>query len=256
MGLNKLFMRKLSVSVDPSTDISSTSTKQLPALPQEAPRRPFISLWGAKSKRQSRPNRPAPSKKAAEVLGGKYLSKKHASLRSIDTEDITEPSMMGSWKSCRSEDYQKAVATTPLSEEARRSEWGRAIVDARRLPRTSKYANNHIMVNIERTKRTIPAVKRCSALDAVARWHAETMAAEGKVRHSDSRDLQARLKEQVGEHLGENVGAGESIRAIHHEMMQNVGDSRNMTDRRYKEMGMATARGKNGELFLCQIFRG
>ena len=100
------------------------------------------------------------------------------------------------------------------------------------------------------------AVKRCSALDAVARWHAETMAAEGKVRHSDSRDLQARLKDQVGEHLGENVGAGESIRAIHHEMMQNVGDSRNMTDRRYKEMGMATARGKNGELFLCQIFRG
>ena len=251
MGFTKLFQRKVSVSAD------IAPAKQIPNDLQKS-RRPTISLWGTKANRPSRAsrsNRPSPSKKAAEVLGGKYLSKKHASLRSIDTEEVTETSM-GSWKSCGSEDYKKA-ATTPLSEEAQRSEWGKAIVDARRLPRTSHFANNHIMVNMERSKRTVPAVKRCSELDAVARWHAEIMAAEGKVRHSDSKDLQAQLTDdKVGEHLGENVGAGESIRAIHHEMMQNLGDSRNMTDRRYKEMGMATARGKNGELFLCQIFRG
>ena len=247
MGLTKLFQRKVSVSAD------IAPAKQIP---NDLPKRrlPTISLWGTKADRPSRPNRPAPSKQAAEVLGGKYLSKKHASLRSIDTEEVTETSM-GSWKSCGSEDYKKA-ATTPLSEEVQRSEWGKAIVDARRLPRTSHFANNHIMVNMERTKRTVPAVKRCSELDAVARWHAETMAAEGKVRHSDTKDLQAQLTDKVGEHLGENVGAGESIRAIHHEMMNNLSDSRNMTDRRYKEMGMATARGKTGELFLCQIFRG
>ena len=224
-----------------AADTSSDKT----SVPLKSARRPIISLWGAKA------NRPSVSKQATEVLGGKYLSKKHGSLRSVDTEDITETS--GSWKSCRSRDYKQI---TPLSHEDQRSEWGQAIVDARRLPRTSHFSNNHIMVNTERTKRTTPAVKRSSELDAVARWHAEVMAAEGKVRHSDAKDLQAKLMDNLGEHLGENVGAGESIRAIHHEMTQNLGDFRNMTDRRYKEMGMATARGADGELYLCQIFRG
>ena len=245
----------------------SSSCSSSPCPPQTkkesspATRRPllFSSLFGTKI------NRPSASKPVVEVLGGRYLSKKiHASTSdgSLDTtENATESSLASNWLSCRSqEEYQQQQHQ--LSNEDQLRQWGQAIVDARRLPTTSVYANNVIMVNSERTKRTIPAVKRCAKLDEVARWHAQVMARECNVRHSDAKELQAKLVEQqaatTSQHLGENVGCGTTIRDIHCAMMENTtGDARNITDRRYTEMGMATARcPSTGELYLCQIFRG
>jgi len=214
----------------------------------------MISLFGGKKRKR-------PSKQAAKVLGGKYLSKKAASLKTIDTSayDATETSSEDDWKSCGSRDFLEL--RTKLSFEDQQKEWGQAIQDARRLPRVGSqyYSNNHMMVNEERIKRTIPALKRSLQLDALARWHAEAMATEGQVRHSDARALQANLIETTTSstnhhYLGENVASGASIRSIHDEMVYNVANIRNMTDRRYKQMGMATALGSNGELYLCQIF--
>jgi len=250
----KLFTRRRSVVAD---DNSSSANPQKQSTLSNI-RRP----WGTKT--------PAASQQTAKVLGGKYISKKHASLRSFDTtetEDLSEspsitesPSMTSSWRSCRSRDYQQQQPQ--LTDQEKRAQWEQAVLDARRLPRSTYMANNIMMVNAERTKRTIPAVKRCSVLDSVAQWHAQAMAAEGRVRHSDAQDLQAMLlclgeeEEDCCEHLGENVGAGPSIKSIHEEMMGHVGDARNIRDRRYTEMGMATARSPTGELYLCQIFRG
>lgn len=216
-------------------------------LQRKTGRRGIISFLGGKA---TRTNRPSPSKEAVKALGGKYISKKNASLRSFDSVEPTEMSI--SWKSCEAPEYQKRPQV-PYKEL--QAEWGKAIVDARRLPRTAQFANNHIMVNTERTKRAVPALKRSSDLDAIARWHAETMAAETTVRHSDARELQSKLDGPCN-HLGSNVATGESIRVIHNEMIHNKGDLRNMTDRRYKQMGMATSRGSDGQLYLCQIFRG
>lgn len=197
-------------------------------------------------------DRKSTSKQVKKALGGTYLSRKEASLRSCSTEDLTETS--SNWKSCGSQDYRKR---SQLSFEDQQKQWGQAIVDARRLPGTSHFASNHIMVNKERTKRTVPALKRSPQLDAVARWHAETMAKNEKVKHSDPKELQSKLEESGRyAYLGENVHSGCSIRSIHREMVDTVGDVRNMTDRRYTEMGMATAVSKSGELYLCQIFRG
>ena len=205
-------------------------------------RQGFFSLSPGKTQRSSN--------EVKKVLGGKYLSKKGQSSRSIDTVDSSETT--ASWKSCSRRDLNQ---TLQLSDEERQAEWGKAISDARRLPSTGQYINNHILVNKERVKRTIPALKRSRDLDFVARWHAEIMASEGSVRHSDPSQVQAILDES-GAYLGENVACGESVQSIHQEMLESVGDLRNMTDRRYKEMGMATARGANGELYLCQLFRG
>ena len=202
-------------------------------------------------------DKPSTSKQAKKLLvGGKYLSRKEASLRSYSTEDVTETTTsMESWKSCGSQDWRKR---SQLSFEDQQKQWGKAIVDAQRLPKhTGYYASNHIMVNKERVKRTIPALKRSPDLDAIARWHAESMAAERAVRHSDPKELQAKLEELgVYAYLGENVHSGTCVRTMHREMVETVGDVRNMTDRRYTEMGMATAKGSDGELYLCQIYRG
>jgi uncharacterized protein YkwD len=229
MGFNKLF-RKRSVG-----NTNDTYTR----------RSSFLSVFGSK--------KPSPSKQVKKALGGTYLSRKESSLRSVTTEDPTETNK--SWKSCASRDYRQR---SQLSYEDQQKQWGQAIVDAQRLPRTSAhFASNHIMVNAERTKRTIPALKRSRELDAVARWHAEAMAAENMVRHSKPKELQSMLGED-GEfkYLGENVHSGPCIRTIHDEMVEIVGDLRNMCDRHYKEMGMATALSSSGELYLCQIFRG
>lgn len=192
------------------------------------------------------------SKQAEKVLGGTYLSLKESSLRSLSTADPTETTE--SWKSCGSRHYKQR---SQLSFEDQQKQWGQAIVDARRLPRTAHFASNHIMVNKERTRRTIPALKRSMELDAVARWHAEAMASEGAVRHSIPRELQSKLEEHgTYAYLGENVHSGDSIRSMHTDMIDTVGDLRNMTDRRYKEMGMATASSSSGELYMCQIFLG
>jgi uncharacterized protein YkwD len=213
-------------------------------------RRWFVSLIGDNKQTSSE------EVKKVMVLGGKYLSKKAQSLRSVDTVDSTENDASenyASWKSCSRTDFYRQ--SSPLSDEEKQKEWGKAISDARRLPRTGQYINNHILVNQERCKRVVHALKRSRELDAVARWHAEIMASEGVVRHSDPSQLQAML-EDSGTCLGENVASGDSVQMMHREMIKNVSDLRNMTDRRYKEMGMATAKGENGEIYLCQVFRG
>jgi uncharacterized protein YkwD len=186
-------------------------------------RRRFFSLI--------RDNKQTYSTEVNKVLGGKYLSKKAQSLRSLDTVESSENTE--SWKSCSRRDYNPSLQ---ISDEERRVEWGKAISDARRLPQTGQYISNHILVNKERSRRIVPALKRSRELDSVARWHAEIMASEGLVRHSDPAQLQGML-EDSGTCLGENVASGECIQVIHKEMLQSVGDLRNMTDRRYKEMG-------------------
>lgn len=124
-----------------------------------------------------------------------------------------------------------------------------------KLPRTSHFSNNHIMVNRARAKRIVPALSRNPNLDTLARWHAEAMASSRKIFHSDPVEIQAKLK-VPSRRIGENVAVGESIKDIHRKMMTKKGDYNNIIDRRFVEMGMGTAKGRNGELYLCQIFRG
>jgi uncharacterized protein YkwD len=206
----------------------------------------ILSLWGSKSKKTS--------KAAKQVLGGKYLLPNNGNSESLDgsNSDASTAKTL-SWKSCNSLDYKER--RRQLAMEDQTAAWGKAFVDSQRLPRVAHFANNHIMINTERTRRAVPALKRSSELDAIARWHAENMASADTVHHSDAAELQSKLGKPC-EFLGENVAKGENIRSIHKEMMKNVGDVYNMTDRNYSEMGMATARGPNGDLYLCQIFRG
>lgn len=124
------------------------------------------------------------------------------------------------------------------------------------LPKTGYFSNNHIMVNGVRAKHVVPALSRNSNLDTLARWHAEAMAASERIFHSDPGEINLKLK-KPSRRIGENVAVGETVSDIHGQMMtKKKGDYNNIIDRRYTEMGMGTAKGRNGELYLCQIFRG
>lgn len=124
------------------------------------------------------------------------------------------------------------------------------------LPGTDYYASNHILVNKERTKRLTPPLIRRSKLDELAREHAMAMAAKDALMHSDPDKLLQKVG-QPSRRLGENVAYGRSIREIHTMMMKEKGsDKNNIVDRRFVTMGMGTAPGPDGGLYMCQIFRG
>jgi uncharacterized protein YkwD len=135
-------------------------------------------------------------------------------------------------------------------------EFGRMIANNRRLPGVVPgfISGNHVMVNKERIAIHIPALTRRIELDAVARARAETMANEGKVGHGSLDDLEFQIRPcRV---FDENIACGKSMQDIHTDMLKNEANRKKMVDRRYSYMGMGTARGKDGTLYLCQIFKG
>jgi uncharacterized protein YkwD len=135
---------------------------------------------------------------------------------------------------------------------------GNVMLRSRKLPGADYYSSNHILVNEERVKRVIAPLHRLRELDELAREHAKVMARAQRLFHSNPTDLQAKFQRPFRQ-MGENVAAGRSIRDIHKYMMKNTAcntDKYNILHRRYTHMGMATAKGADGQLYLCQIFRG
>jgi uncharacterized protein YkwD len=130
------------------------------------------------------------------------------------------------------------------------------IAKNRRLPGVVPgfIASNHVIVNEERIAMHIPALTRRIELDAIARARAEKMANQGKVGHGFLDDLEFQIRPcRV---FDENVACGKSMQDIHTDMLKNDANRKTMLDRRYSYMGMGTARGKDGTLYLCQIFKG
>jgi uncharacterized protein YkwD len=128
---------------------------------------------------------------------------------------------------------------------------------SRQLPGTWYYSSNHILVNQERKKRTIAPLIRMRELDELARAHAEKMAVDGKMIHISPSVVTAALKDKTCRRLGSNVAKGLTIREIHENMMQfKQSHKNNIIDRRFLNFGMGTALGTDGDLYLCQIFRG
>lgn len=166
------------------------------------------------------------------------------------------------WSSCDRLDHHRGAPLIASSPESRKpikdpaAELGLVLAKSRRLPSTSPFASNHVMVNNDRLKNMVAPLVRLRELDSIARAHAEAMAAAGKVFHMNPQDIRSRFC-RASRRLGENVARGTSIQEIHQAMMKNLSDRNNILDRRFTNMGMATARGKdNGLLYLVQVFRG
>jgi hypothetical protein len=128
---------------------------------------------------------------------------------------------------------------------------GRIMLNARKLPQTNTgyFVSNHIMINYDRTKRTRVPLKRNPVLDERAREHARDMAAQGRLIHPDLDILPTTAKR-----LGANVGRGSSVNDVHNGMMASESDKNNIIDRRFVSMGVGTAKGADGGIYLCQLF--
>mmetsp|Transcript_93262 Transcript_93262/g.139919 ORF Transcript_93262/g.139919 Transcript_93262/m.139919 type:complete len:81 (+) Transcript_93262:542-784(+) len=78
------------------------------------------------------------------------------------------------------------------------------------------------------------------------------MAEQQSLFHADP----VSIEEKVGaKRIGANVGKGASVNDIHKYMMtSSVSDKNNIIDRRFVSMGVGTAKGADGTLYMCQIF--
>ncbi|CAB9501713.1 expressed unknown protein [Seminavis robusta] len=148
------------------------------------------------------------------------------------------------------------VKIAPETREDEQRNLNITMARAKELPKTSFFTSNHVMVNRIRAKRNVPPLRRSPELDEVARWHAQQMAAkEESAFHPDPADVVARLG-KPSRRIGSNVTKGQSTQHMHGKMLEKRGDYNNMIDRRYISFGMGTAKGPDGELYMCQIYRG
>jgi uncharacterized protein YkwD len=107
----------------------------------------------------------------------------------------------------------------------------------------SYFASDHVLVNRERMKRGLKPLTRKIAMDELARASARRMADTAGVSSFDTT--------YVG-----NALHGESIRAVHKAIMRNI-DGReraNLMNPYYQYFGVGTAKGKDGMLYVCQLF--
>jgi uncharacterized protein YkwD len=210
---------------------------------------------------------PAVAKELATSASGTRIGPLYDSSVSASskTEEETTPtsSPPASWKSTETNSFclhQPLYVTDPelsggcpVINEA--EALGRVLQRSRQLPTTWYYSSNHVMVNQERCRRVVAPLTRLAELDAIAHDHAVAMASADRLFHSNPVELRNKFS-RPSRRMGENVASGDSIRDIHKKMMKTKSDRNNILHRSYTNMGMATAKGKNGTLYLCQVFRG
>lgn len=90
-----------------------------------------------------------------------------------------------------------------------------------------------------------------SDLASVARRHAARMAAQGRIWHNGN------LQNEVANWraVGENVGMGGSVSAIHSAFMNSSAHRSNILDRDFTEVGIGTAVGGDGTIYVAEVFR-
>ena len=123
------------------------------------------------------------------------------------------------------------------------------------LPSPGYFSSNHVLVNRERLRVARAPLRRDARLDALARQHAVHMADGQRVTSSVATvaALQVKLRATL---VGENTLRGDSVRAMHAEMMADPQPRNNLLASGFATFGMGTAKGRDGKLYLVQLFAG
>ena len=114
----------------------------------------------------------------------------------------------------------------------------------------------YVLINHERQLAGLKALRVSSDLHRLAKEHALRLTRERAVFHSVSTIPE--LREKLGTQLwvGENVQRGASSWTIHNSVMNECSLSRNnILAKEFCEFGVASTRGKDGFLYMCQYFR-
>merc|ERR1712183_456942 len=109
------------------------------------------------------------------------------------------------------------------------------------------------LVNTERLYHNIPPLHESHDLSCRAMEHALWMAKNCSPRPSGELVM---CLSQYSRRIGQNVCLGPSVSDVHGEFMEIAGDASRILDRGFSSIGVGAARGPDGNLFICQFFRG
>lgn len=114
--------------------------------------------------------------------------------------------------------------------------------------------NLHQLLNRERSRYCLPSLKKAPSLDTLALMHAKFMAQQGIVSHPfvKNEELTAATNSR---RAADNVHAANSILALHCAALAVTESKANILDQEFNEFGIGVAKGSNGKLYMCQLFR-
>lgn len=106
------------------------------------------------------------------------------------------------------------------------------------------------LVSVERTNAGVDGLAVAGDLVDVARRHATRMADEGKLYHNP------RLGDEVQgwQAVGENVGRGSDVDAIHAAFMESETHRSNVLDTRFTQIGVGVV-ARGNDLWVVEVFR-
>jgi len=121
-----------------------------------------------------------------------------------------------------------------------------------KLPGACCFANNHNVVNYERCRYGLNPMQRSPAMDALAQQQAEILAKKQRLELQSSFNLKCMLKQRTAV----NILCGTDTISMHSRIMAELPSHRGkILSRRCNEMGMGTALGRDGQLYMVQYFR-
>jgi len=88
----------------------------------------------------------------------------------------------------------------------------------------------------------------------LAQHHAQWMADNMTLQHSS--DLAILISRSCSNRMGQNVEYGRSAEEAHSYLMKGAGSASRMLDSGYSEIGVGTAWGGDGLVYVCQVYRG
>src|SRR5205823_4546063 len=104
--------------------------------------------------------------------------------------------------------------------------------------------------NQERTSRGLGALAVADDLVAIARQHSQEMASSGRLYHNPNLGTQV----QGWNAVGENVGTGPSVDAVHVAFMNSPHHRDNILNSRYTQIGVGVVWSGNA-LWVTEVFR-
>jgi uncharacterized protein YkwD len=109
------------------------------------------------------------------------------------------------------------------------------------------------MINQARGSAGVSGLALNDRLSGIAQEHSQRMSQESRLVHHEC--LGCTMRDGAWRILGENVGAGSGIAAVHREMMQSSSHRENILRRGFDRVGIGIVR-IDGLVWVTEVFAG